>query len=84
MVEIKGEIKMDEFTFFKVVMAHSDYASGYVVFIVKAEYAKQALIYVEKHKKGQVTSIEPTEYFDFISVPKDYLAAEKTGYVDKH
>lgn len=64
---------MDEFTFFKVVMAHSDYAGGHVIFIVKAKYAKQALIYVETYKKGQVISIEPTEYFDFISVPEDYL-----------
>ncbi|MBA7636906.1 hypothetical protein ES703_44534 [subsurface metagenome] len=70
---------MDEYIFFKVVLAHSDYSGGYVEFIVKAEYAKQALIYVETFKKGRVVSIEPTEYFDFINVPKHYLEPECKG-----
>ena len=75
---------MDDYIFFTVVLEHADYADGHVEFIVKAEYAKQALVYVEATKGGRVLSVIPTEYFDCIHVPRHYLEPECTGHADKH
>lgn len=70
---------MDEENFFTVVLAHKDYSDGYVEFIVQAEYARDALLYVEATKGGKVISVEPTDYFDFIRVPENYLKPKCTG-----
>lgn len=67
---------MNDDVFFRVVVASEDEGVDAMVFVVRAEDARTALLYVES-TRGRVISIEPEDYFDFIAVPEDFEVTVK-------